>query len=94
MRGHHNSDNRTPLAFGVAASDLDEMKTQLVTQRDPAPQPKAEDPLRLFVVPELLGQDHQVIREPDDTDEDYAARCALFALIVEAAGDVSLVSLP
>jgi hypothetical protein len=38
------------------------------------------------VAPELVGVVHEVVREEDDTDADYAARCELFALISEAAG--------
>jgi hypothetical protein len=31
------------------------------------------------VAPGLLDQDHVVIRSDDDTDEDYEARCRVFA---------------
>lgn len=63
------------------------MKTKFVSKLEPSPpvQTETEEPLRLMVAPDLIGQDHHVIREDDESDEEYAARCELFARIVEAA---------
>jgi hypothetical protein len=36
-------------------------------------------PPSVAVAPGLLDQDHVVIRSHDDTDEDYEARCRVFA---------------
>ena len=38
-----------------------------------------------MVASEPIGQDHHVIREDDESDEEYAARGKLFALGVESA---------
>ena len=59
------------------------MKTNL----DPVAPPSAEiEQLPpVIVARELIGVVHQVIREDDDSDADYAARCELFTLISEAA---------
>jgi hypothetical protein len=37
------------------------------------------------VAPGLLDQQHVVIRGDDDTDEDYAARCRMFAAVLNFA---------
>jgi len=40
----------------------------------------------VIVAPELKGRrDFAVIREPDDTDADYEARCKLVALLLDVA---------
>jgi hypothetical protein len=40
----------------------------------------------VIVAPELKGRrDFAVIREPDDTDADYEARCKLVALLFDVA---------
>ena len=41
----------------------------------------------VIVAPELRGRrDFAVIREPDETDEDYRSRCELLALLLDNAG--------
>jgi hypothetical protein len=41
----------------------------------------------IFIAPELRGREDElkVIRHEDDTDEEYASRCELVALILETA---------
>ena len=40
----------------------------------------------VIVAPELRGRrDFTVVREPDDTDADYEARCKLVALLLDVA---------
>jgi|HubBroStandDraft_1064217.scaffolds.fasta_scaffold215748_2 hypothetical protein len=40
----------------------------------------------VIVAPELKGRrDFAVIREPDDSDADYEARCKLVALLLDVA---------
>jgi hypothetical protein len=46
---------------------------------------KTEELPPVIIAPELIGVVHQVVREEDDSDADYAARCELFTLISEAA---------
>jgi hypothetical protein len=42
----------------------------------------------VIVAPELKGRDdYVVVREPEDTDETYHARCALFRAILSHAKD-------
>jgi hypothetical protein len=64
----------------------------------PSP-PPAEDPQSdgilpevrptVIVAPELRGRrDFAVIREPDETDEDYRSRCELLALLLDHAAKV------
>lgn len=60
------------------------MKTNLDSVAPPSTE--IEQLPRVIVAPELVGVVHQVIREEDDSDADYAARCELFTLISEAAG--------
>ena len=61
---------------------------------DPSPNPDASPPLPvidpndtrpvLIVAPELRGQrDIVVVRQPDDTDQDYEQRCEPMALILD-----------
>jgi len=51
-----------------------------------APQVTAADGLpRVIIVPGLLERGHDVIRDDDDTDADYEARCNLVALLGDAA---------
>jgi hypothetical protein len=46
----------------------------------------ADAPPTVIVAPELRGRrDGVVIREPDDTDADYEARCDLVALLLDYA---------
>jgi len=40
---------------------------------------------RVIIVPGLLERGHDVIRDDDDTDADYEARCNLVALLGDAA---------
>jgi hypothetical protein len=40
---------------------------------------------RVIATPGLLDQPVNVIREEDDTDASYEARCELFTLLIEAA---------
>jgi hypothetical protein len=66
------------------------MKANRITQaRLPdAAIPRELDPTpRLLTSPELVGREHEhvVIRNDDDTDESYASRCELVALILGAA---------
>jgi hypothetical protein len=40
----------------------------------------------VIVAPELRGRrDFVVVREPDETDEDYQSRCELLALLLDHA---------
>jgi hypothetical protein len=41
---------------------------------------------RVLAAPGLLEQPSKVVREEDDTDASYEARCELFALLIAAAG--------
>jgi hypothetical protein len=43
--------------------------------------------LKVFVAPELRGREHEliVVRQEDDSDDDYARRSDLLALAIEAA---------
>jgi len=54
---------------------------------EPRPDPSsAEFRPTVIVAPELRGrQDFVVIREPDETDEDYQSRCELVALLLDYA---------
>jgi hypothetical protein len=47
--------------------------------------PRIDPGPHVFVAPELVGQEYEVIRDENDSDEDYALRCELFALATEAA---------
>jgi hypothetical protein len=52
---------------------------------DPEPTPAVAPPT-VIVAPELHGRrDGVVIREPDDTDAEYQARCELVALLLDHA---------
>jgi len=46
-----------------------------------------EQELQILVAPELRGHENEytVVRHEGDSDEDYASRCELFALVIEAA---------
>jgi len=48
--------------------------------------PELDPTPRLLTPPELVGREHEhvVIRHDDDTDESYASRCELVALILGA----------
>jgi hypothetical protein len=71
------------------------MKTNHTTKSRGAPVPAAQtasDPClpevqpTVIVAPELVGRrDFAVVREPDDTDADYQARCDLLALLLDHA---------
>jgi hypothetical protein len=69
-------------------------RTTVSMHTAPEPAPSARDDLtpRIFVAPELRGREleHSVIRDDDDSDEDYASCCELVALILEAP-EVSVV---
>ena len=45
----------------------------------------AGTPLHIAVAPGLLGHEHVVIRDADDTDESYQSRCELVALMLDYA---------
>ena len=45
----------------------------------------AGTPPHVAVAPGLLDQKHVVLREDDDTDEDYQARCDLLAAVLAFA---------
>jgi hypothetical protein len=59
----------------------------LLTTPDPAETPAGKRDSRIFIAPELRGHehDHMVVRHEGDSDEDYARRCELFALVIESA---------
>ena len=60
--------------------------TCLQRSRQPRGHQKATDALPSVVVaPGLLGRQHEVNREDDDTDAGYQARQELFALLILAA---------
>jgi hypothetical protein len=76
-----------PLARTALKSDL----IHITARRNAMPLPATpkrglaapiEGGLHVVVAPELLGQEHTVIR---DSDEDYANRCELVALALEVA---------
>ncbi len=56
-------------------------------RREGALPPELDPAPVLLTPPELIGQEHEhvVIRHDNDTDESYAARCDLVALILGAA---------
>jgi hypothetical protein len=54
------------------------------TNRVPAPpsSTKTEELPPVIIAPELIDVVHQVVREEDDSDADYTARCELDSLIL------------
>jgi hypothetical protein len=42
-------------------------------------------PLHIAVAPGLLDQEHTVIREPGESDENYRSRCELLAALLDYA---------
>jgi hypothetical protein len=63
----------------LSLSTMPKAKAVAPLELDPTP--------RLLTPPELVGREHEhvVIRHDDDTDESYASRCELVAMILEAA---------
>jgi hypothetical protein len=63
------------------------MKARNVSSNPPFPPiiPTYEDRPRVVTVPGLIERGHQVIRDENDSDEDYARRCKMFALVIKAA---------
>ncbi len=63
------------------------MKARRVSSDHPFPPAITtnEDRPRVVTVPGLIERGHQVIRDENDSDEDYARRCEMFALVIEAA---------
>jgi hypothetical protein len=57
------------------------------TPKAAAVRPELDPTPRLLTPPELIGREHEhvVIRHDDDTDESYASRCELAAMILGAA---------
>jgi len=58
------------------------MKTKTRPRTSTSQQPELAppgSPPHVVVAPGLLDQEHVVIRADDDTDEDYEARCRVFA---------------
>ena len=76
-----------PLALVTLQSDLEAMKTHRIASDEtssPAPA-TAGDRLRVVTVPGLIERGHQVIRNDDDSDEDYERSRELFALVISSA---------
>lgn len=64
------------------------MKTAMKRRRPAAPPPELAPPgapPHVAVAPGVLDQAHVVIRADDDSDEDYAARCRVFAAALDFA---------
>jgi hypothetical protein len=63
------------------------MKTQLLVPTDlfKPTAPVSDDRPRVLAAPGLLEQDYEVVRDEDDSDEDYEQRRAFFALVINAA---------
>jgi hypothetical protein len=81
-----------PLALASPKDDLGVMKANRTTSsRAAAPDPtlatRRDLTPNIFIAPELLGHEHEltVIRNDDDSDEDYKRSCELLALVIEAA---------
>jgi hypothetical protein len=77
------------LANCRARANLRGMKTAAKHRRPAAP-PSPElappgAPPHVAVAPGVLDQAHVVIRADDDSDEDYAARCRVFAAALDFA---------
>jgi|HubBroStandDraft_1064217.scaffolds.fasta_scaffold202453_2 hypothetical protein len=65
------------------------MKTATKHRRPVAPSPELAPPGALphvDVAPGVLDRAHVMIRADDDSDEDYAARCTVFAAALDFAG--------
>lgn len=74
--------HRIPLALGDQEADLGAMTTATKPRASRRQHPQLDPPgapPRVAVAPSLQDRDHVVIRSDDDTDEDYEARCRVFA---------------
>ena len=74
--------HRKPLALGDREADLGAMTTATKPRASRRQHPQLDPPgapPRVAVAPGLQDRDHVVIRSDDDTDEDYEARCRVFA---------------
>jgi hypothetical protein len=64
-------------------------RTPFLLRTGPEPSSVARDDFtpQIFIAPELRGHEleHAVVRHDDDSDDDYASRCELVALVLDAA---------